>query len=378
MGMLSAALVLITTMESEATDRQHIVDDGSVDNACSACEAEGSSCGAPTPVVQSQHALTEGFASDAVDAVHNHNQHALTKAFASDTSCLSSLSPKSTPTRRIPRERILYLIRHGEACHNIAEKTAMEGARSDSLNEGYGPQSPETLRRMEEARQDAIDDAKLTNCPLSDGGKDEAKSAKILLDNIIHDNNLPPPTEIIVSPLKRAKQTAEIVFPNHGNKRIRKEVRERLTGKPCDSKSVLWERRRRHSLKDLMRGSSSDASVDDDNPRRLSISKLASCVCLKKHVSMWTHVDAVEEDNKMVRERIRTKLFALIEKSEHYSIALVTHKGTLRELERGPFGIDDAKEFDNCEVRVYRVRFSAEEDDSSSKRVEVDRAERIA
>lgn len=292
------------------------------------------------------------------------NRQTLTKAFASDTASLASPSQAKNNTR----ECILYLIRHGEAHHNVIEQTAMDQARSNSLNDGYGPESPETRRRMEEARRHAIEDSRLSNCPLSEKGREDAASAKMLLDKIIKENkDLPPPTEVIVSPLKRATQTAHIVFPNHNNIRIRKEVRERLTGKPCDSMNARWERKRRHSLKDLMHETSS-VCEDNHRDRRLSISKLASYL-------KWGG-SIVEEDNEMVRERIRTKLFALIEKSKHDSIALVTHKGTLRELERGPFGMVGAMEFGNGEVRVYRVRFSIEGEGLPS--IDVDTAERIA
>ena len=298
------------------------------------------------------------------------NHHALAEAFTSE-----NMSSATT------RERIMYLIRHGEAQHNVIEQEAMNRARSRSINDGYGPESPETLRRMEEARQHAIEDSRLSNCPLSDKGRDDAAHAKNLLENIIQENSLPPPTEVIVSPLKRALQTASIVFPGHSNIRIRKEVRERLTGKPCDSMSPGWERRRRHSLRNLMRESPKSSSSDGNHAStnissRLWMSKLASYPMRKASYLIKNKGTFIEEDNEMVRERIRTKLFALIEKSEHDSIALVTHKGTLRELERGPFGMVSASEFGNGEVRVYRVRFSADEEDPSS--IDIDMAERIA
>merc|ERR1719221_217117 len=40
---------------------------------------------------------------------------------------------------------------------------------------------------------------------------------------------------------------------------------------------------------------------------------------------------------------------------EHKAVAIVTHKGFLRELERGPLGQPEASEFANGEVRMYEV-----------------------
>ena len=59
--------------------------------------------------------------------------------------------------------------------------------------------------------------------------------------------------------------------------------------------------------------------------------------------------------------RVRTKqVFDLLKTSSHRVICIVTHKGYLRELERGYLGQPRATEFQNCEVRVYRVNLSAE------------------
>ena len=45
----------------------------------------------------------------------------------------------------------------------------------------------------------------------------------------------------------------------------------------------------------------------------------------------------------------------------HSAIAIVTHKGFLREFEHGPLGRPQATEFGNCEVRVYRLELGAAE-----------------
>ena len=62
-----------------------------------------------------------------------------------------------------------------------------------------------------------------------------------------------------------------------------------------------------------------------------------------------------EETKAMVRDRTK-KLLDLLAEARESSVAVVTHKGYLRELERGPFNYPASKEFKNCEIRVYQVR----------------------
>ena len=43
---------------------------------------------------------------------------------------------------------------------------------------------------------------------------------------------------------------------------------------------------------------------------------------------------------------------------EHRHVLVVSHKGFLRELERGLFELEDSPLFENCELRIYQVIFS--------------------
>ena len=65
----------------------------------------------------------------------------------------------------------------------------------------------------------------------------------------------------------------------------------------------------------------------------------------------------VRESKQMLRERA-SKLFDLLLEMEHLHLLLVSHKGYLRELERGLLGLTDSPLFDNAELRVYRVVFT--------------------
>ena len=72
-------------------------------------------------------------------------------------------------------------------------------------------------------------------------------------------------------------------------------------------------------------------------------------------------IDIVKEEKEDVRKRSEQLLTLLKSEREykHRSIAIVTHKGYLREFERGPLGRPDAEEFGNCEVRVFRLELGA-------------------
>lgn len=251
------------------------------------------------------------------------------------------------------RPRTLYFIRHGEALHNILEKKAMAKARVDAAEEGLALDCEETLRRVEEARKGVLNDEKLLDAPLSKAGEQEAEGARVAVERLVQEKGLPSPTEVLVSPLHRALQTADIVFPDHDNIHVREEVQERLTGKACDTRSpsedlIRRGRFHRFSMTRLheasMRRNSLTEEDDDGNP--------------------------LVENKYQLRERTR-KLFDLIAESDHKVLAVVTHKGFLRELERGPFGNADATEFSNCEVRVYQASFTAGGED-------VEKAQRVA
>ena len=90
----------------------------------------------------------------------------------------------------------------------------------------------------------------------------------------------------------------------------------------------------------------------------------------------------VKEEKSDVRKRSEQLLRLLHAEAEwkhHESIAIVTHKGYLREFERGPLGRPDAEEFGNCEVRVFRSSWARRGTITSLSRVFVRRSrERVA
>ena len=158
-------------------------------------------------------------------------------------SCCCRPSADASPAH--PRRSVVvYLVRHGEATHNIKEKKAKAAARDEAIALGFGRDSPECLARMEVARTAVLDDHALHDAPLSDEGKAMATRAKASIARLAS-SGLPQPGLILVSPLQRALQTAAVLFPGHEAIHVREELRERQTGYACDehSSSELISRR---------------------------------------------------------------------------------------------------------------------------------------
>ena len=270
----------------------------------------------------------------------------------------------------------LYLIRHGEAAHNILEKAAKQEALENCIEEGYDPDSPETLARMDAARQAVLHDDNLFDACLSDQGKAEAQDASRRLREIVQNHDLPFPEHVLVSPLTRTLETANLIFPQSHDIHVREELRERQTGKPPDTRSPSTSLMRRKTF----------ARFSMDQLRQSSLSKLCGNITSLEEMQERNPEDddlvyqqssneytmdgtPEEEDKYMLRDRTN-KLLDLLANTEESTVAVVTHKGYLRELERGPFDDPSAKEFKNCEIRVYQVKLN---DDKS-----LDHARRIA
>jgi broad specificity phosphatase PhoE len=288
------------------------------------------------------------------------------KQIGESTACSSgsqsTIKPESSKTL------ILYLIRHGEASHNVLEKIAKKRAKEECIAEGHAPDSSEVKQAMEEARKGVLHDTNLFDASLSDLGRQEATAASKKLQELVVNKGLTPPEEVLVSPLTRTLETADLIFPDHANIRVREELRERQTGLPPDSRRSTASLRRRPTfhrfsmsrirLQSIMKnfalpqfaqlflGDNSDDDDDDDDD-------LLNCD------SSDSMMEETEEDQQMLRKRTE-KLFELLGESDHSGLAIVTHKGYLRELERGQFEQPDAKEFNNCEIRVYRVTVGAD------------------
>ena len=142
---------------------------------------------------------------------------------------------------------LLFLIRHAEAQHNILEKQARQKALKQAIEKGLSKEK--TIERIEEARESILNNDSLFDAPLSEMGIKEARQAQHTLFDIIQKYNLRPPDEILVSPLTRTLETANLIFPYSPNVHVREELRERCTGKPPDISSSPLELVKRESFK---------------------------------------------------------------------------------------------------------------------------------
>lgn len=301
------------------------------------------------------------------DSVPNMEQRGSRMSTTTTTRHASPDANNSTPDRIT---YTLYLIRHGEAAHNILEKSAKEKIKEDAVAAGLDPSSDEIRAQVEEARKKVLDDPTLFDARLSEQGRIEAQAARQRLQEMLQTmpDMLQEPTEVLVSPLQRALQTADIIFPPCAEVHIhvREELRERQTGKPPDTRSSSDVLRRRETF------------------QRFSMSRLRLFSIAKLDLPYLGHLfggvkqeddnnqddyleevddddDDIasfqEEDKHMLRNRTQ-RLFNLLPELQSQHIAVVTHKGYLRELEHGPLCQRNTPEFQNCEIRVYKVTFS--------------------
>ena len=246
----------------------------------------------------------------------------------------STASAQNSVEVGLHRRRTLYLIRHGEAAHNVLEARAQQVAKEEAERLGLSPE--ETADRMEEARKSVLVDESLLDAPLTEKGREQAKGVAKELQHIMEEGIIHPPTECMSSPLSRCLETTKIVLENSSiNAHIRPELAERKTQFPPDTP---------RPLEDLLR-----LTRDDD---RFVISHLEELSREKAE-----HEAMVRESKEMLRDRA-AQMFDLLMEMEHRHILVVSHKGFLRELERGLLEIPDSPLFGNCELRIYRVIFT--------------------
>lgn len=290
------------------------------------------------------------------------------------TSHVQAHDDDDEPTRTFT----LYLLRHGEAAHNVQEKMAQMITLSEAVEEGLDPESDEVKRRCEESRKKILQDPEYFDAPLSERGKEQAKATGQQIREWVEEG-LDAPQEVLVSPLQRTLQTAALVFPKHKNVHVREELRERLTGRPADNRSSTRHLQHRKTFEDFsfihlhlgsflrhngihvsdIRSQSEmdghgheDREYTDEELERVLESMLEMPL-----PNCNTNYEL--EDNARLSLRTRT-LFQMMLSSPHSTIAVVTHKGYLRALERSALGQIDSPEYGNAEARVYRITLDTE------------------
>mmetsp|Transcript_43788 Transcript_43788/g.88281 ORF Transcript_43788/g.88281 Transcript_43788/m.88281 type:complete len:308 (+) Transcript_43788:62-985(+) len=245
--------------------------------------------------------------------------------------CGENVKAKS---HKLPVTKTLFLVRHGEALHNIEEQRARRLAEAEAEAQGYEPGSDACRAQAEAARKLVLEDERLMDAGLSEAGKAEAQKAKAEMESLLKGGaGLPWPNSVYVSPLQRTLQTAAILFPGHPGVHIREFLRERRTGLPCDERHPAAAMAKRASFQHMSFAQLS--SLDEEDPDEFE-----------------------KEDAPKLRCRT-ARLADILSSAEDDSLCVVTHKGFLRELERGPLGRPEATEFRNCEVRVYSIELLA-------------------
>lgn len=230
------------------------------------------------------------------------------------------------------RMKTIYLVRHAEATHNIKEREAVARAR------GNGCVSKEEL---ENARRAVLNDEALKDAPLSPDGTQmvRTKSSGLLELSESLPKDYPYPEIVFVSPLRRAIMTA----------------------------TELWyhvEPRPKFVALEVLREKRTGFFADERSP-------------VETLIEAFPHVDFTDlvaktisvptgEDNFAVRERGRIFLEETLVNVDEGSIAVVTHKGWLREfrhvirvlVDDGSLQIDidvdqwDQTLFGNAEIRI--------------------------
>lgn len=238
------------------------------------------------------------------------------------------------------RARTLYLVRHGEAQHNVLEAQAQEIARKEAAALGLSDEATAAL--VEKRREAVLLDPALRDAPLTDRGCEHALQCARRLQALIDRDITHAPTEALVSPLSRTLETCRIILDNLEPKieqaHIRPEIQERQTQYPPDTP---------------LRNESALLQYTKKGDRYVM-----------EHIAEVSGTDVADEcrareSREMLRQRA-SKLFDLLMKMNRRHLLIVSHKGYLRELERGLLGLSEDKSplFANGELRVYKVIFT--------------------
>ena len=195
------------------------------------------------------------------------------------------------------RPLVVYLVRHAEARHNVEERRVIKKA-SDA---------GKTKEEAELARKAALwADESLLDATLSQAGAEQVGASALGIKKMLSDTHYGPPELVLVSPLRRTLQTATGLFGADVRVSAVEALREKRTGMACDERLAVPELQGEYPHIDFSEVEASTVRI--------------------------TH----GEDNAAVRRRALAFLDDLPSLAAGCcTIAVVSHKGWLRELRAG-------------------------------------------
>ena len=230
------------------------------------------------------------------------------------------------------QQRIVYFTRHAEALHNVEEQKAVAKAKAAGKD----------FEAQEVARKSVLNDQHLADAPLSPKGFEQAghAAAQLRLLHQLAADRFPSPQIVLVSPLRRALQTATALYAsNNGSNKPKfvalEALREKRTGYVADERRSVA----------VLQQEFPHVNFDD---------------LLHKHENPTP--DKGEDNAKL---QIRTHTFlssAYMANLKQDCIAIVTHKAWLRELHHAVDQHEDIATclgtapavFTNAEVRMIQ------------------------
>jgi broad specificity phosphatase PhoE len=233
------------------------------------------------------------------------------------------------------RTGVVYFIRHAEATHNIEEKRAIQQAIANGIHD---------KEEHEKARRAVLDDETLRDAPLSANGKSQVRQTGSHLSLLHKTGNwrYPPPKIVLVSPLRRALMTATELF---GSIEQQQQQVEEDSSTTTTATTITTTQRPIFIAMEILRekrtGFAADerSSVDalEQEFPHVDFTDLKRLQKLDKGASTTPTkvvVVPIGEDNAAVRNRARAFLQGPLASLEEDAIAIVTHKGWLREMRK--------------------------------------------
>eukprot|EP00929_Paragymnodinium_shiwhaense_P006749 TRINITY_DN11070_c0_g1_i1.p1 TRINITY_DN11070_c0_g1~~TRINITY_DN11070_c0_g1_i1.p1 ORF type:complete len:747 (+),score=154.32 TRINITY_DN11070_c0_g1_i1:137-2377(+) len=233
-----------------------------------------------------------------------------------------------TPGGQDRVKKIVYLVRHAEAAHNVLEAKLREEAKL----------AGQDAQGQADAAKAALPHEKFRDAMLSNKGQHQVMLSGKNFHELLENTHYPMPTTVLASPLRRTLMTASLLFPGHRDVRAKEFIRERRTGYPCDERQAASATQEEFDWVDLSDIHALDSRSSDGYVFREELRE--------------TYADVGKRGEK---------LLPFLKALDADVVAVVSHKGFCRELFRDSWRSimscpENLKnELSNAEVRVCEV-----------------------